>query len=447
MDKTKKIVLYGRLAGLIGLAALFIHWWIHHGYGPWGKLAATVCAALFAVLGLRFIPRWVAFWSDAPLPAAPGDGEPRLMGLRIFASLLLMDAAVLLAAWGLRAIIGYTGSFAKTLVFWTRTDSQHYLAIAEDWYLSDASQDRVVQLVFLPGYPVLVRLVQTLTGNYLTAGLLLSALCFAGSGVLFYRLARLDLPHEGALRALMFLCLLPGSFFYVSPMSESLFLLCSLGCVYLARKDRWWLAGLCGAWASFTRSLGLMLLAPLAMELVAQAVRSEVPGKTALRRLGALLLVPLGFGAYCVINYLVSGNPFQFMVYQANHWNQHLGLFFNTAAYQTEHTLGALPKQLHAFLGLWLPNLFYVFGALALLALGVKRLRASYGAWFIAYYVIAIGATWLLSAPRYLMAMPALPLALSALTEKEKPKSAAIITLSLLWLLYFFVFLRSWQVW
>ena len=157
--------------------------------------------------------------------------------------------------------------------------------------------------------------------------------------------------------------------------------------------------------------------------------------------------MPLGFAAYCFINYLVAGNPWQFMIYQAEHWGQHLGLFFNTAAYQTEMALSSFSAKPHNFLGLWLPNLIYGFGALALLAAAVKKLRPSYTAWFIAYYVVAIGATWLLSAPRYLMAMPVLPMALGRLTEKESAKTCAVIVLSLLWPLYFLAFLQSWQVW
>ncbi len=447
MDRKKSLTLAGRLLGLLALSALLVLWWLRYDYGPWGRAAALVSAGLFALLGLRFIPRWVDFWSDTPLPAAPDEDEPRGMGLRIFLSLWCLDLLILLSAWGLRAALGYGGSFTGTLGFWRCTDSQHYLAIAEDWYLSEGVIDRLVQLVFLPGYPLLIRLLRLLTGNYLTAGLLGSALCFAGSGVMFYRLLRLDLPHQIAQRALLFLCLLPGSFFYAAPMSESLFLLCSLGCVYLARRDRWLAAGLCGAWAAFTRSLGLMLLVPLIMELVAMAARSKMPAKKLVPRAVSLLLVPLGFAAYCVVNYLVAGNPFQFMIYQAEHWGQHLGLFFNTAAYQTQRAISSYTEKPHVFLGLWLPNLIYGYAALALVAAAAKKLRPSYTAWLIAYFVIAIGATWLLSAPRYLMAMPVLPMALALLTERESAKTGAVVSLTLLWLLYFLAFLQRWQVW
>ncbi len=447
METRRRITLLGRLAGLLTLAALFALWWLRQDYGPWGRAAAVLSAALFALLGLRFLPCWVDFWSDTPLPEPPAADEPRLMGLRIFLALLGFDLFVLLAAWVLRSSMGQSGGFAETLPFWTGTDSRHYLDIAEDWYLSEGSVDRLVQLVFLPGYPLLVRLARLLTGDCLTAGLLVSALCLAGAGVLFYRLLRLDLPHGTAQRALLFLCLLPGSFFYVSPMSESLFLLCALGCVYLARREKWLLAGLCGAWAAFTRSLGLTLLVPLIMELVAVLARRKLGAGAVVLRLVSLLLIPLGFAAYCVVNWFVAGDPFQFMTYQSEHWSQHLGLFFNTAAYQSELAISCFSDRTSQFFGLWLPNLIYVFGALALVAAAAEKLRPSYTAWFIAYYVIAIGATWLLSAPRYLMAMPILPLSLALLTEKVSKKSISIVILTLLGTLYFLAFLKRWQVW
>ena len=447
MDTRKKISFAGCAAGLLALGLLVVLWWSRYQYDLWGRLSALACAALFALLGLRFVPRWVEFWSDDPLPEAPEGDEPRLMSLRIFLALLGLDLFVLLSAWLLRIALGHGGSFAGTLSFWKCTDSQHYLAIAEDWYLSEGSLDRLVQLVFLPGYPVLVRLLRHLTGDYLTAGLLLSALCFAGSGVVFYRLLRLDLSHETALRALLFLCLMPGSFFYAAPMSESLFLLCALGCLYLARREHWLAAGLCGAWAAFTRSLGLTLLAPLIMELIAVSARKKLAPGALVLRIVSLLLIPMGFAAYCAVNYFVAGEPFRFMTYQSQHWHQNLGLFFNTAAYQLDQALANFAPHPNLSFGLWLPNLIYVFGSLAITAAAAKRLRPSYTAWFIAYFVIAIGATWLLSAPRYLMVMPVLPLSLALLTKREGAKALTAVTLTLFWTLYFLAFLQRWQVW
>ena len=91
MDTRKKISFAGCAAGLLALGLLVGLWWGRYQYDLWGRLSALACAALFALLGLRFVPRWVEFWSDDPLPEAPEGDEPRLMSLRIFLALLGLD--------------------------------------------------------------------------------------------------------------------------------------------------------------------------------------------------------------------------------------------------------------------------------------------------------------------------------------------------------------------
>lgn len=426
-------------AALLALGALFVLWWrATPGVTAPGRIAALLSAALFAAVGLRFVPRWMAFWRDAPELCAEKPDAPPHFSLKLFFSLLAVDMAVILLVYLLRVALGYRESFVDALQFWTCTDSQHYLDIARDWYLSDGPWDRLVQLVFLPGYPLAVRAAAAVVGDYLYAGLLVSALAFAGAGCVFYRLLRLDRPHADALRTVKYLCILPGAFFFAAPMSESLFLLLCLACVYCARRRRWYLAGLLGGLAAFTRSLGVVLLVPVLWELVADR-RAGGAG-----RFLALLLIPLGFAAYCGVNYAVAGDPFQFMTYQSVHWGQHLGLFFNTAAYQLEHIFSA---DVHTALGLWLPNVLVSFAALVLMLFAAPRMRPSDLAFFLAYYVVAIGATWLLSAPRYLVALYPVPMALGAVTRTKRADGIVTACCGSFYLLYACAFVLRWQVW
>lgn len=425
-------------AGVTALAGLFVFWWsAAPGVTLPGRVAALVSAALFGCVCLRFVPGWMAYWATPG--DAPGDlgGEPALILPKLFLSFLGLDLGVVLLAAALRRLWGY----ADGIAFWTCTDSQHYLDIARDWYLSEGDWDRLVQLVFLPGYPILVRLVSAVIPDTLAAGLAVSALCFSGAGCVFYRLLRLDLTHKDALRVLKYLCLLPGAFFFAAPMSESLFLLLCVSCIFCARKNKWLFAGVLGAGAAFTRSLGLMLVVPLFFLWVHER-KSRAPLK-----LAAVLLVPLGFGLYCFINYQVAGDPFQFMEYQRVHWGQRLGFFWNTAAYQTEWAVRTFAEDPHNFWGLWLPNLVYGFGTLILMLFAVKRLRVEYSAWFLAYYFIAMGATWLLSAPRYLVAMPAVAMAMAAVTRDRRADAVLSLLCGGLSVFYFFAFLLRWQVW
>lgn len=434
-------------AGLFVLLLLYAAWNIENPQlGLAERISAFLSAALFALVCLRFVPRWMSFWRfEGEYPEEEPDGfEPPRVRLNIFLSLLLFCVSVLALVYVLRGLLGRGWNLAESLTFWQCTDSNHYLDIARDWYLSEGEWDRLVQLVFLPGYPLAIRLLQLFTGNYLYAGLLVSALSFAGAGCLFYSLLRLDYAHSDALRALKYLCLIPGSFFFAAPMSESLFLLLSLGCVYCARKGRWLSGGLLGGLAAFTRSLGLMLFVPLFFELIFNWRHSK---GFRLANALALLLIPAGFGAYCLINYLVSGNAFQYLEYQRVHWSQELGLFFNTAAYQLDWALSTLRSASTNFLGLWGPNLLCSFGALVLLFFAGKELRPSYTAWALAYYVIAIGTTWLLSAPRYLAVLTPIHISLAVLGRKEKTDRVLTGLLLLFSTFYLFAFVMRWQVW
>ena len=410
--KTRAVAALDAL-GLAAVAALFVLWRVHTpNLTAAGGIAAGCSAALFAAVGLRFVPAWVRFWQrEDAAPAIPAQ-EPEHMAARIFAALLALDLALLLLTWGVRALSGRVETLTQALEFWRCLDSRHYLDIARDGYIAAGDPDRVVQLVFLPGYPLVVRAMMLLVPSDICAGLLTSALCFAGAGCVVYRLLRLDLPHRDAVRALRFLALAPGSFFFAAPMSESLFLL---------------------------------LIVPLLWELVHDAVQRR---RVSIRQVVGLLLVPLGFAAYCCINRHVSGNPFQFLIYQREHWNQRTGLFFSTAAYQTDYLLRCLRSgNWRDALGLWLPNLIACFSALVLLAKAAPRLRASQTAWFLAYYIIAVGATWLLSAPRYLLVLLPVPLALAQCAQKRTANIALTALGALAALGYLAAFALRWQVW
>jgi len=231
-------------------------------------------------------------------------------------------------------------------------------------------------------------------------------------------------------------------------MSESLFLLCCASCLLCARTGRWTLGCLFGGYAAFTRSLGLTLLVPLFFELVSDHVRRrEDRPRKLIAHAFSLLLIPAGFAVYCWINFQVSGEPFKFMEYQRVHWGQQISWFFNTAAYQTEMALRCIGENPHNLFGLWLPNLMAGFASLVFMFMAVRRLRPSYTAWFLAYYIIAIGATWLLSAPRYLIALIPVPAALSVCTREPRVKKVLLPCCAVLASLYLYAFVMRWQVW
>jgi len=147
-----------------------------------------------------------------------------------------------------------------------------------------------------------------------------------------------------------------------------------------------------------------------------------------------MLIVPLGLVGYLYINYAVTGDALTFMRYQSEHWGQGFGFFFESAATQVEQFASAINRgETGKIFGLWLPNLICTFASLGIVAAAGKRLRPSYTAFFIAYFIVACGTTWLLSAPRYLTAAFPLPFALAYLTDsKKKDGVVTVICLALL---------------
>jgi hypothetical protein len=213
-----------------------------------------------------------------------------------------------------------------------RWDSVWYLAIASNGY--DHAARRTA---FYPVYPLLLRIFGTVFRSDLIAGVVVSLACFAIGLVVLHRLVTLELGEENANVCVTLLAFSPMAFFFSAVYTESLFLALSVGCIYLARRGRWWAAGLLGALAAASRNTGMLLAVPLLLmyfygprEDAASLARADhlqrVPGggelysrvRTTLSRLRPnyplrlsflwIALVPAGLGAYVVWLALTSGN-------------------------------------------------------------------------------------------------------------------------------------------
>ena len=207
--------------------------------------------------------------------------------------------------------------------------------------------------------------------------------------------------------------------------------------------------------AAFTRMPGLLLVAPVCFELVGRIIReyhnpiNRASAKWAqgvIGRICCVLLIPLGTVFYLIVNQSVAGDPLMFLTYQRDHWHQQLGWFFSTVATQTNSAITAASASPDMLWGLWVPNLAYLFGSLAIVAAAQKKLRASNVAYFIIYYLVCMGATWLLSAPRYLTACYPLALSMGALTEKRWANVLSSILCLGLQALYLLAYVNQWYV-
>jgi hypothetical protein len=154
---------------------------------------------------------------------------------------------------------------------WQRFDTQHYVRIARLGYVVDEDS------VFPPLYPLAIRAIghlfpNTLSSNVrnLTGAILISNLAFLGSLILLYRIAVEEMNQQSAKRTIIYLAIFPTAFFLLAAYTESVFIFLAMGAIWLARQNRFWLAGVTGLLAPLTRLTGWILVVPLIYEYMNQ---------------------------------------------------------------------------------------------------------------------------------------------------------------------------------
>jgi hypothetical protein len=201
--------------------------------------------ARFSLLGLESVHTAVdGRLSRAPwLPARPMEGKRsgRSANLHPFFQLMLFLVLFRVFVFVLAYVIqlaqnGYSGGLFESFGLWNQlgTDSQHYLTIARDGYVN-LGDDRLL-IVFLPLYPILVKIFNYVFGSYLASGLFVSNVCWLLAAYMLYELALLDTNRRGALRALKYLCILPASFLFASRCRTACF--CCLAALRILRAKR-----------------------------------------------------------------------------------------------------------------------------------------------------------------------------------------------------------------
>lgn len=276
-----------------------------------------------------------------------------------------------------------------------RWDAPHYLRIAEVGY-RDEVEDRLL-IVFFPLYPLAVRVVHFVIPSYLVSGLLVSALATVAAGFFLQSLARLDGDDEEAKRSLWYLFLFPTAYFLFLPYTEALFVALVLGSFFAARRGRWTWSGILGMLACATRMQGLALVPALAFEAVWQE-KWRAP-----LRAFWLLLVPVGFVSYLAINWVVLGDPLEFVEIQRDHWS-------HTAIWPWESLTDALRHVRDDPPGPFRTQIFefrlaaIVFAA-ALLIGAARWLRPSYQIYAWVGMIFLMSVTFQISMPRYLLAL------------------------------------------
>ncbi|MDO4543732.1 MAG: glycosyltransferase family 39 protein [Clostridia bacterium] len=419
--------------------------------------AGTLLLALVSVLYVKFIAQCMSFFvPESPVSVVGREGlrSNRRSGVReilvlltaIFVFRVLM---IILCYYIYYRQNGYACTFfSAQRMFGSQLDARHYMAIAEHGYVTSTANGANLTLVFLPLYSYLTKIAAAFSGNYVRAGFFVNHIAAIMGCLMLYLLVKIDFDRKTARRAVKYFCILPAACLLYANMSDSLFFALSVTSLYFMRKRRFPLAALAAGFACYTRLIGVTLLVPLIMEYAKMLSDARIDPKihekhyylkTALTGC-SILIVPLFVGIYLLQNYLLWGNWFQFLVYQKENWYQTFSWFFQTAGYQTDYLIGGIVSgTTSTVLGTWIPNLVYIFASVSVLLLSCKRMRASYVAYFGAYFLMAVSVSWLLSAPRYLTCCFPLILGLALLTRRK----AVDIPLTLVSLAGFVIYLMG----
>lgn len=279
----------------------------------------------------------------------------------------------------------------------TPGDATRYLDIAQNGYVTEG--ENAINLVFYPLYPLLIRLFGFVTGDLAVAGVIVSQCCYAGASVVLYQLILLDGSRQNAWDGVLLLSLYPFSMFVMGVFSEGLFLLLTLLCLYLLRKQQFLPAGAVGFLAALTRSQGMLLIFPAVYEWITLGLGKK---KRPFRPSDlSLLLIPAGFGAYLGINYFLHGNCLKFLEFEAAApWYQSTKWVGENLAVQYE-----LAHQ-YSYLALiiyWAQIALFFLG-IGVLFLGFRRkIHVSFLLYGGVYLGFSYLSGWMISGGRYML--------------------------------------------
>ncbi len=410
---------FGLLALPAGTALITIGLWTFYGRYFSRRTGVTYARSLKydAISWAPFLLMWLAF----VLPPALTHGGSRIFALagalfciakvliagrfnqtvrEVLVDFVATRAAVIIIAELAVAIIGQRAgvhvqeSSIPLLNVWGRWDAVHYLTIATQGYQG-------TDMAFFPLFPLLIRLLGSILGNHLVAGIVIANSAFFFGLLFLYKLLEHEYDRPVARRAIFYISIFPSAVFFSTVYTESLFFFLTVASFYYMRSHRWWLAGLIGLLAAMTRVEGVLLAVPFLIEWYSQHGIDGIRSRTGLLNLAAGALIPAGLSIYMAYLWVLRGDPLYFSHVQVN-WNRHFAMPWVSI-------INAFGKIAHAVTAQTVANQLneLVFTALMLAVLigGWKRLRPSYIAYMGLSILVPMSTSSLMSMPRFALVL------------------------------------------
>lgn len=375
-----------------------------------------------------------------PLPEASED--PARWGLRRCEFRILAVVVSIKALLFLFAVQSYQVLQDQRVVgargwleIWNRWDALNYQKIAEFGYTATGEMRPL--LVFYPLYPWLVRLVGFVTRDDLVSAFFVSTVASLITAIVLLRLVELDYSRQLAQRAVWFLFIFPTSYFLHIGYTESLFLMLALSSIYCARKQRWLLAGVFGAFTCLTRANGLVLLPVLAVEAAHQY--------WTVRRWHWqwlwIAVAGLGFGGYLLLNRHVTGDPFAFTGLMQQFFSKSLSAPWTGI----DNAVGSMSRAPSEAQMIGTQEVLFIFLGLACTIVSWFKLRPAYSVWMTGNWLLFVSVSFVLSVPRYTLTMFPIFILFSMLAARRV--WLAVITVWSVLYLSLFASLFAWGRW
>lgn len=286
--------------------------------------------------------------------------------------------------------------------FW---DGQAYLDIAAHGYPAgplDLVPGHPGHLwAYLFGYPLLVRIAQTIVGNPVLAGVLLSAVGELLALLFLHELVRQERDDESAGFAAWMLAVFPYAVFLSLVYTESLFIAAASAALVFARRRRHGAACIAGACAMALRITGVALLPALAIEVLASR-----RGRGRIGGLVAVATVAAPFAGFCLYAWHLTGDPLAYFHAEgsASYGNRHLAWPWQGALATFHLATGQTPSSYNS---LWaIEVLAGTLGALTVAALWLSpRIPPSFASYATVVYLLPVCLTYWISLPRYAIAI------------------------------------------
>lgn len=298
----------------------------------------------------------------------------------------------------------------------------------------------VSQQAYFPLYTILISIFGPVFKNHNFAGVFISLVSFVIGIFIFKKLISLDYSEAVSRWVYLSLLFFPTSFYFGSIYTEGLFFLLAVLTFYFARTGRWWLAGLVGALASYTRITGIILFPALLIEsLYHSQFKKSLP----------ILLIPLGLTLFMWQSFRSAGDPLAFL---------HVQSIF---AQGRSDNLILIPQVFWRYLKIFLSfnsadPLFYtillefltsvVFFLLSLFSF--FRLRLSYSIYNILCFILPTLTGTFTSMPRYVLECFPAFLLIGLLLSKTRPvyRYVYLSVSILLGIFYLSLFVRGFWV-